>query len=78
VKSGSSYLSQSELPLTFGLGKPDAGKTVSIQIIWPSGRKDVLPNVAANQFITVQEGKGIISAQPIKFVLDRPNPTESH
>ncbi len=27
VKSGSSYLSQSELPLTFGLGKPEPGRT---------------------------------------------------
>src|SRR5271156_1576481 len=40
VKTGSSYASQSELPLTFGLGKPDPGKTVSIEIIWPSGQKE--------------------------------------
>ena len=32
VKSGSSYLSQSELPVTFGLGKPEEGKSVSLQI----------------------------------------------
>jgi hypothetical protein len=38
VKTGSSYLSQSELPLTFGLGKPQDGKTVSIEIVWPSGQ----------------------------------------
>ena len=31
VKTGSSYLSQSELPLTFGLGKPEEGKTVSLR-----------------------------------------------
>jgi hypothetical protein len=65
VKTGSSYLSQSELPLTFGLGKPEEGKTVSLEIIWPSGQKDTIPNVKANQFITVKEGAGIISAQPI-------------
>ncbi len=65
VKTGSSYLSQSELPLTFGLGKPDTGKTVSLEIGWPSGQKDTLANVKANQFITVKEGKGIILAQPI-------------
>ena len=40
VKTGSSYLSQSELPLTFGLGKPEEGKTVSMTIVWPSGQKD--------------------------------------
>jgi hypothetical protein len=34
VKSGSSYLSQSELPLTFGLGKPSEGKVVSVEVVW--------------------------------------------
>jgi hypothetical protein len=67
VKTGSSYLSQSELPLTFGLGKPEAGKTVSIEIVWPSGQKDTIPGIKPNQFITVKEGKGIISARPIVF-----------
>jgi hypothetical protein len=67
VKTGSSYLSQSELPLTFGLGKPEPDKTVSIEIVWPSGVKDSLSKVKANQFITVQEGKGIVTAQPIAF-----------
>jgi enediyne biosynthesis protein E4 len=60
-------LSQSELPLTFGLGKPEAGKTVSLTIVWPSGQKDSIANVEPNQFITVREGKGIISARPIVF-----------
>jgi hypothetical protein len=67
VKSGSSYLSQSELPLTFGLGKPEAGKAVSVEIVWPSGHKDSISNVKANQFITVQEGKGIVAARPLPF-----------
>ena len=65
VKSGSSYCSQSELPLTFGLGKAD--KVSSIEVAWPSGRVDVASDVNANQFITIQEGKGIIAAQPIVF-----------
>jgi enediyne biosynthesis protein E4 len=68
VKTGSSYLSQSELPLTFGLGKPEAGKAVSVEIVWPSGRKDSIPNVKTNQFITLQEGKGIIAAHPLPFI----------
>jgi len=67
VKDGSSYLSQSELPLTFGLGKPEDGKTVSLEILWPSGRKDSIPDIKPNQFVTVQEGKGLISTQPIVF-----------
>jgi hypothetical protein len=67
VKTGSSYLSQSELPLTFGLGKPSEGKTVSLQIVWPSGLKTSLANIRPNQFITVKEGTGVISTQPIVF-----------
>ena len=68
VKTGSSYLSQSELPLTFGLGKPSARKkTVSLNIVWPSGRKEVLSSIEANQFATIQESKGIISTRPITF-----------
>lgn len=67
VKSGSSYLSQSEFPLTFGLGKPASGKTVSLQIAWPGGHKETIAATPANQFVTVQEGKGIIEAKPIVF-----------
>jgi enediyne biosynthesis protein E4 len=67
VKTGSSYLSQSELPLTFGLGKPEAGMTVSLEIVWPSGHKDTIQNIKPNQVITVKEGRGIISAEPIVF-----------
>jgi len=70
VKTGSSYASQSELPLTFGLGTPQAGRTVGLEIVWPSGQKDSLSKIGANQFITVKEGSGIISARPI--VLGKP------
>jgi enediyne biosynthesis protein E4 len=65
VKSGSSYLSQNELPVTFGLGKPEEGKTANLEILWPSGQKDSIPNIKPNQLITVKEGKGILSAKPI-------------
>ena len=71
VKSGSSYLSQSEMPLTFGLGKPEEGKMLTLQIAWPSGKIDSITGIKPNQFITVQEGKGIISAQPIVFARRR-------
>jgi hypothetical protein len=67
VKSGSSYLSQSELPLTFGLGKPEEGKTVDLQIDWPGGRRDTIIGIRPNQFITVKEGRGIVSAQEIRY-----------
>ncbi len=65
VKSGSSYLSQSEFPVTFGLGKPEDGKTATLEILWPSGQKDSIPNVKPNQFLTIKEGKGILSAKPL-------------
>ena len=67
VKTGSSYLSGSELPLTFGLGRPQDGKLVSLEISWPSGRKETLAGVKPNQFLTLQEGKGILAAEPITF-----------
>ena len=58
LRSGSSYLSQSELVLTFGLGSATKADTVEIQ--WPSGQVDKLSGVAADQTVTVQEGKGIV------------------
>ena len=70
VKTGSGYLSQSELPVTFGLGKPDPSRRMRLTIAWPSGHKDVVPNIQPNQAITVQEGKGIIAAHAIVFVSD--------
>jgi len=58
VRSGSSYCSESDHALTFGLGH-DAQVT-SLTVEWPSGEKQTLSNVAANQFLTIEEGKGIV------------------
>jgi hypothetical protein len=55
VHSGSSYLSQSDLALTFGLGKDDVLK--SMEIRWPSGQVDRKANVKANQFLKLREGQ---------------------
>ncbi len=54
VHSGSSYCSQSDLALTFGIGRDDVAKSITVS--WPSGWKDVLANVKPNQFLTVREG----------------------
>jgi len=62
LRSGSSYLSSSELVLTFGLAQHD--KTDAIELRWPSGQIDRLANVAAGQTVTVTEGKGQTSARP--------------
>ena len=67
VKSGSSYLSQSELPVTFGLGRPRSNKVVSLDIAWPSGKKESVRNIQPNRFLTLEEGKGILSQSPIHF-----------
>jgi hypothetical protein len=58
VKSGGSYLSQSELPVTFGLGSRETAKRVSVQ--WPSGRSEEFKNVRAGRYELI-EGKGIFS-----------------
>ncbi len=57
VTSGSSYLSQSDFRQHFGLGT--ATKVDRIEIIWPSGARESISDVAANQEIQVREGLGI-------------------
>ena len=54
VRSGSSYISQSDLRVHFGLG---AAEKADIEIHWPSGAIDKLPAVKANQVLTVKEGR---------------------
>jgi hypothetical protein len=57
VKGGSSYLSQSELPVTFGLEKRDRVERTVID--WPSGRTEEYKNLAAGRCYECTEGKGI-------------------
>lgn len=57
VKTGSSYLSQSELPVTFGLGQLGAIERVVIE--WPSGRDEEYKNVSAGRAYECVEAKGI-------------------
>jgi enediyne biosynthesis protein E4 len=63
VKTGSSYASQSELALTFGLGA--ASSADAVRVTWPSGRVDTVPGQRANQVLTIEEGKGVVRATPI-------------
>lgn len=62
VKTGSSYLSQSDLRQHFGLGR--ATRADRLEIRWPGGGTEVLLNVAANAIITVVEGEGITARTP--------------
>ncbi|MBW4026212.1 MAG: CRTAC1 family protein [Acidobacteria bacterium] len=65
VKGGSGYLSQSELPLTFGLGKPDSSRLLKLSIVWPRGRREQIADIKPNQSLTIVEGKGIVASEPI-------------
>jgi enediyne biosynthesis protein E4 len=56
VRSGSSYCSQSDLALTFGLGKDTSAQ---LEIEWPSGARQQFKNVQANKFLTIDEDRGI-------------------
>jgi enediyne biosynthesis protein E4 len=60
VRSGSSYLSQSELPVTFGLGKQDAIERIVVD--WPSGRSEEYKKLQAGKVYEVSEEKGIVPA----------------
>lgn len=57
VKGGSSYLSQSELPVTFGLGKHDSIERVVME--WPSGRTEEFKNLSTGRGYKCVEEKGI-------------------
>jgi hypothetical protein len=53
LRSGSSYLSQSERILTFGLGSHTQADAVEIR--WPSGQVDRMTNVKTGGILTVKE-----------------------
>ncbi len=57
VKSGSSYLSQSELPVTFGVAKADQAERVVVE--WPSGRVEDFKNVPSGAAYVITEAQGI-------------------
>ena len=61
--SGSSYYSQNDLRLHFGLGAATTADTV--EFAWPSGAKETLQGLAANNSFVVQEGKGLIARQSL-------------
>ena len=61
MRSGSSYMSASELVLTFGLAQHTQADAIEIR--WPSGQVDRLTNVPAGLTIVVSEGKGITGSR---------------
>ncbi len=64
VRSGASYLSQSDLRVHFGIGK--STKIDLIEIRWPSGKVEQLKDVAADKFYSILEGEGIVAFERIR------------
>src|SRR5262249_18998170 len=73
VHSGSSYCSQSELVLTFGLGRND--KIERVEIEWPSSKVEKIQNLAANQLYVVKEGSGVAESKPLPMATPSPSRT---
>jgi enediyne biosynthesis protein E4 len=64
IRSGGSYLSQSDTRVHFGLGT--ATKIDSLEIRWPSGRVETLKSLSADRFYSILEGQGIVPAEAIR------------
>jgi hypothetical protein len=67
VRGGSSYASQNDLRLHFGLG-PNASMN-TVEVAWPSGKKDAFHDLPANFIYTINEDRGIESKVP--FAVER-------
>jgi len=55
VRSGGSYLSQSDLRLHFGLG--GAARVERVEVEWPSGARQVVRDVAGDRVVVIEEGR---------------------
>jgi enediyne biosynthesis protein E4 len=64
VRSGSSYLSQSDMRVHFGLG--DTEKIGEIEVRWPLGRVERFKDLKVDSFNTLKEGGGEVPAAPGK------------
>ncbi len=64
VKSGSSYLSQSELPVTFGLAQARGVKDLTVT--WPGGKVQRLGGQDAGRTLVVKEGAGVVGREPFR------------
>ena len=60
VLSQTSYLSANDRRLHFGLGQE---KTASLEVRWPNGAVEKIPNVSADQMVVVREGAGVVRTE---------------
>ncbi len=61
VRSGSSYYSQSDFRLHFGLGR--AAKADTVELAWPSGVRQTFRDLPVNHLFVIQETEGIVSSR---------------
>lgn len=62
VQAGSSYLSQNDLRLHFGLG---AGESIAaVEVRWSNGKTETVEGVEPGKIVTVREGKGVVETKP--------------
>ena len=64
VRAGSSYLSQNDLRLHFGVGQKSIIDTTEVS--WPSGKKDVIKDLPADFIYTIVEGEGMKQKTPFR------------
>jgi hypothetical protein len=69
VRSGDSYISQSDLRLHFGLEKRT--KIDQIEVRWPSGMVDKIIDAGVNKILTVKEGQGLVESKDFKNTSQR-------
>jgi hypothetical protein len=65
VRGGGSYLSQNDMRLHFGLGSHK--KIDSVEIVWPSGKKEVIKDLVADSIYTIEEGGGVKKTVPLNI-----------
>jgi hypothetical protein len=64
VQSGSSYLSQNDLRVHFGLGAAAGAERLDIR--WPGGAAETVQGLPANHVVTIREGQGVVSRAPFR------------
>src|SRR4029077_8286162 len=78
VRSGSSYISQNDLRVHFGLGS--AAKVDGVQVRWPSGLLEHFDDLSVNAIHALKEGTGVaVAATPKKpLAVGEQNQLEGH
>ena len=64
VRSGSTFMSQSDFRLQFGLGAASNAEAVEVQ--WPGGALEKIGALPAGQIVTITEGRGVTGSDAIR------------